>query len=95
MTANKTYDVSLKSKVAIEAIKNIKSTAELCSEYKVPAANLYEWRDRVLSRVAELFVPESEHSKAQKALKQEIEELHRVIGELTVENNYFKKKLSR
>jgi transposase-like protein len=44
----KRYEPNFKARVALECIKNIKSTIEICSEYKIPATNLYEWRDRLL-----------------------------------------------
>ena len=95
MKMNRSYEASFKAKVAIEGIKNIKSAAEICSEYKIPSTNLYEWRDRLISRSSELFVPENEHSKKIKVFENEIERLHKVIGELTVENCFMKKKLMR
>lgn len=55
----KKYEPELKVKVALEAIKNQKSIAEICSEYKIPSTNLYDWRDRVLTRLKELFIEES------------------------------------
>lgn len=89
--ATKKYEPELKAKIALEAIKNQKSTSEICSEYKIPSTNLYDWGDRVLARLKDLFVEES--ARKQRILAQEIESLHKVIGELTVENSYLKKKL--
>ena len=40
MGNKKTYDAGFKAKVALDAIRNQKGTAELCSEYKIPATNL-------------------------------------------------------
>ena len=47
--ATKKYEPELKAKIALEATKNQKSTAEICSEYKIPSTNLYDWSDRVLA----------------------------------------------
>ncbi len=91
----KIYQPEFKARVAIEAIKNEKPIAEICSENKISTISLHEWKDRVIARAKESFIPESEYSKKTKLLKQEIEDLHRVVGELTVENNYLKKKLFR
>lgn len=91
--AIKKYEPELKAKVALEAIKNQKSIVEICSEYKIPTTNLYDWRDRALVRLKELFIEESENIRKQRILGQEIENLHKVIGELAVENSYLKKKL--
>ncbi len=68
--ATKKYEPELKAKIALEAIKNQKSTAEICSEYKIPSTNLYDWRDRVLARLKDLFVEESESARKQRILYQ-------------------------
>lgn len=93
MTKRKTYDPEFKARVALDAIKNVKGTAEICSEYKVPATNLYEWRDKALNDLHQVFIPESEYIKRQKIAESEIEKLQRLIGEITIENSYLKKKL--
>jgi hypothetical protein len=54
-----------------------------------------EWRDKLVNEAAELFVPPHERDKRVKLLRQEIELLHKVIGEVTVENNFLKKKLMK
>ena len=95
MTKKKNYEASFKAKVALEGIKNIKSTGEICSEYKIPLTNLYDWRDRVISRSEELFIAESEHNKKLKTFECEIDRLQKIIGELTVENCFMKKKLMK
>ena len=93
MATKKNYQPEFKAKVALEAIKSQKGTAEICSEYKIPLSNLYEWRDRALGGLPQLFVPESEATKRQRIVQQEIEVLHKIIGEITIENNFLKKKL--
>ena len=95
MGKKRTYSAEFKSKVAIEAIKGAKGTAEICSEFNIPATNLYEWRDIVLGNADQLFISEIEHIRKQKVAEQEIEKLQRIIGEITIENNFFKKKLKK
>lgn len=93
MGTKKNYEPEFKAKVALEAIKDQKGTAEICSEYKIPATNLYEWRDKAVGNLHKIFVPESEYQKKQKVMQQEMETLHKIIGEITIENNFLKKKL--
>ncbi len=57
MGTKKNYSPEFKAKVALEAIKNQKGNAEICSEYQIPATNLYEWRDKVLGNLDQLFYP--------------------------------------
>jgi transposase-like protein len=93
MKNSRSYEASFKAKIALEGIRNIKSTGEICSEYNIPSTNLYDWRDRVIARCSELFVLESEQNKKLKSFEHEIDRLHKIIGELTVENSFMKKKL--
>jgi transposase len=93
MGVKKNYEPKFKAKIALEAIKNLKGTAEICSEYKISATNSYDWRDRILGNSYQIFIPEAEHVKKQKLDRQEIESLHKMIGEITIENNFLKKKL--
>ena len=95
MSVKKHYEAEFKARVAIEAIKEQKGVAEICSEYKIPNTNLYQWRDKAIGSLHEVFVPESEYTKQRNILKQEIETLQRIIGEITVENSFLKKKLMK
>ncbi len=90
------FTASLKKKVAIEAIKGEKTTAQISSEYQVFPARIHEWKKQLLERCEELFSPNQtrdKNSQNQILLKdQQIEQLQRKIGELVVENDFYKKK---
>jgi len=92
---NRSYDSRFKAVVAISALSNEKSLVELCSEHNVPKSNVIEWRDKLISEASELFIPAHEKDKKMRLLKQEIESLHKVVGEVSVENSFLKKKLMR
>lgn len=89
----KNYDKSLKAKIALEAHKGEKSILEICSEYKVPKTNVHDWVRKLTEEVVSLFEHPKEKLKVENNYKKEIEKLHKIIGEITVENNYLKKKL--
>ncbi len=91
MGSKKNYTSEFKAKVAIEAIKSQKGIAEICSEYNIPATNLYEWRDKALGNLHQIFIPETEYQKKQRLAEEEIGKLHKIIGEITIENNFLKK----
>lgn len=93
MVNKKQYDSNLKAKLALEFIRGKKSAVELSAEYKVPQTNLHDWREKLLDNAKEIFIPESEKNKQVKLLEQQISSLHKIIGEITVENNFLKKKL--
>ncbi len=95
MRTKKNYAAEFKAKVVIDVIKGQKGNAEICSEYNIPATNLQQWKDKALENLHQVFIPESEHLKKQKLIESQIEHLHKIIGEITIENNYLKKKLQR
>lgn len=93
--AYKTYDAKLKAKVAIAALCGESNTLEICKEYNIPKANVFEWKSRLEEEAESIFRPEHEKKKEIKELEHKIEQLHRVLGQMTVELDFFKKKLQR
>lgn len=91
----KTYDPKLKAKVALEAIIGRKELIEISTEYSISKTTICEWRDKLINEASEVFIPAYEKDKKQKQLKESIEDLQRIIGEVTIENSFLKKKLQR
>lgn len=89
------YDAKFKAEVALEAIREQKGITEICAENNIPKTNVRDWKEKAEKGLHEIFKPNHEKEKEAKILKAEIEELHKLIGELTIENNYLKKKLNR
>ena len=81
----KQYSPEFKAKVALAAIRNEASTAELAAKYEVHPAMIGNWKRELIKGAAELF------DKGQKAKKQQeatVDELYRQIGQLKVENHF-------
>jgi transposase-like protein len=91
----KSYDAKLKAKVALEAIASKKEIIEISTEHNISKTTICEWRDKLVNEAAEVFVPLYERDKQVKQLKENIEDLHKIIGEVTIENSFLKKKLQR
>lgn len=95
MVMKKQYDAKFKAKIALELLKEQKSVIEVSAQYKVPQTNLHSWKNKLVESAVEIFLPEAEKNKQLKAKEEEINLLHKIIGEITVENNFFKKKLKQ
>jgi hypothetical protein len=93
MSSKKPYEARFKAQLALEAIAGKKSSVELSSEYKVPQSTIGDWEKVLRANATDIFVPESEKNKKMKLLEGDIATLQQIIGELTVENNFLKKKL--
>jgi len=94
MGSNRQYESGFKARLALELISGGKSIVELSAEYNVPQTNLHDWREKILNNAADIFLSEAEKNKQLKLREQEINKLHKLIGEITVENDFLKKKLS-
>ncbi len=87
----KTFSPQFKSKVALSAIKNEMTIAELSSKYEVHRSQIVNWRKQVTAQLSSLF--QGKHSKHDKGREKLVDELYRQIGQLKVENDWLKKKL--
>ena len=81
---------AFKAKVALEALQEKKSIAQLASEYELHANQISAWKRQLLEKSAEVFEQRTEVKEdPEKKLK---EELFKQIGKLRVENEWLKKK---
>ena len=88
----KRHTAELKAKVAVEAIRQQKTTNELTAEYGIHATQINTWKKLALAAIPEAFSTQKE--KGQKSQQAEIDELHRQIGQLVAERDWLKKKSS-
>lgn len=85
------HSATFKSKVALEAIKQTKTIAEMASEYAIHPTQIKRWRDRLESGMPNLF---SDHQGD--LLKQKddlIDRLYHQVGKLQVQVSWLKKKM--
>jgi transposase-like protein len=87
----KQFSKEYKARVALEALKGLKTTAELSSEYSVHTTQIKQWKKELQTGMAEIFT----RKKTGEAKEQEkmVDELYKRIGQLEMDNNWLKKKL--
>lgn len=86
----KNHAASFKAKVALEAVKQNKTTAQLSGEFGVHPNQIAKWRKQLLDEVTGLF--SSKRSKIERGHEELTAELYRQIGQLKVELDWLKKK---
>lgn len=89
----RTFSAAFKAEVALEAVKGIKTITELAQEYQIHPVQINTWKKTFLERTAQVFEGDKKQEQELKKLQEERDELFRQIGELKVENSWFKKKL--
>jgi transposase-like protein len=90
--ARKKYSASFKAQVALEAVKNDATIAELSKKYDVHPTQIQVWKNELISRSESLFLKSSQREEGNES---RLAELERKIGQLTVENDFLKKGLSK
>ena len=90
MKKRKIYPKELKARVALEALKEAKTIAELSSEYEVHSNMISKWKKQLQENIADIFIRKNEQEPD---AQQQIENLYKEIGRIQVENAWLKKKL--
>jgi transposase len=86
----KKYSADFKAKVALAAIRNEETTAELAQRFGVHPTMITSWKKSLLDGATDIF---DKHQKAKKQGDTQVDELHRQIGKLKVENDFLSRKL--
>ena len=93
MSRRKRYDSHFKAQVAIEAIKNQQTVAQIASAYGVHPNQVSQWKKQALDQFPQLFT--TGRSKATVDTDPLVDELYRQIGQLKVELDWLQKKTQR
>ena len=85
------HSAAFKAKVALEAVQERESVAEIARRYKVHANVVYKWKRQLLDNAGQAF--EAEASEGGGTEREG--ELLKKIGELTVERDFLSNGLGR
>ncbi len=86
----KHHTAEFKAKVALEAIRQQKTTNELITAYAIQAAQISTWKKQALAAIPLAF--SSKKDRAQHNQPAEIDELYRQLGQVVAERDWLKKK---
>jgi transposase-like protein len=86
----KQYPPEFKAKVALAAIKNEETISELAQRYGVHPNMITTWKRSLLEGASDVF---DKGRKSRKKSEAQVDELHRQIGKLKVENDFLSRKL--
>jgi transposase len=86
----KNYTPQEKAKIALEALKGIYTQAELTAKYGVHPTQISKWKRELEKHMGDIF--SNRKKKVERDKDKYIEELHKQIGQLTVELQWLKKK---
>jgi len=84
------YSAEFKAKVALEALREQKTIAELASEFSIHPNQISEWKKQLAEYSADIF--SSNLSKGEKEHAKLEDQLYQQIGRLKTELDWLKKK---
>ena len=89
----RTHSAELKAKVALEAIRERKTTAEIASAFDVHTTQIAFWKKHAIAQFPELF--SSGKDRLVRSQDELVEKLYQKIGRLEVELDWLKKNAER
>lgn len=87
MTKRKRYTSEFKAKVALEAIREELTTAELAKKYDIHPTMITGWKKAAIENMASAF--DGKVIAEPSISDRELEKLHAKIGQLVVEREFF------
>jgi len=84
----KKHNSATKAKVAIEALRERKTIAQIASQYQVSSTGVSKWKQEAITRLPELFSTQSQSGDD----SQLVDSLYEQIGRLQVELAWLKKR---
>lgn len=88
------FSPELKKKIAIEAIREQRTINEIANAYEVHPAQVRKWKKELLDGASSIFQDPKKREIDVKRQEQQEAVLQQKVGQLTIENDWLKKKLS-
>ena len=88
------FDAGVKAKIALEAVREDATMAELAARHGVHPNQIYNWKKQLIDNAEQLFAGGSSGA-ADDRREGELRELYAKIGQLTVERDFLSKRSGR
>lgn len=91
MPKRRSFSAEFKAKVALEALREQSTLAEIAQKYELHQKQISTWKKEALESMSSIFTDKRRKDEDLKGAQQNIDELHKKVGELTMERDFLKK----
>jgi len=95
MVNRREYPPEYKAKIALEMLREENTVSEIASREQINVKQLYNWRIELVDNAYRIFAgnrEDKEFVKKQREFEEHKQELMAKVGQLTLENDWLKKK---
>ena len=96
--SHKAYPPDFKSKCVRELLDGDETLSQVASRNGIATSLLSKWKSQVLENMDAVFGAEAERrreAEAERARQEEVDNLNRIIGQLTVERDYLQREVRK
>lgn len=91
----RSFSPAFKAKVALEAIKGVKTIAEIAQKHKLHATQITLWKKQLLAGAEDVFLDGKTKTPQKNSDEPQTAELYEQIGRLNVQLEWLKKKVAQ
>lgn len=92
-TKRRRHDPQFKARVALEALKGIKTVQQIAKEYELHPVQVTEWKKQLIEQSSSVFERGGGQAvPSEETFERERTQLHSKIGELTVQLDFLQRK---
>ena len=91
MSQRRKFSAEFKGKVALEALREQSTMAQIANKYGLHQNQISDWKKEALESMNSLFKDKRRKDESLAEAKSEIDNLHKKVGQLTMERDFLKK----
>ena len=88
----KQYSATFKAQIVLEALKEIKTVAQIASEHQLHPNLVTKWKQEAVAELPVVFERRNTQAKDQQEQEQKVAQLYEQVGRLTTQLAWLKKK---